>query len=211
MKGKYHYAEEYYRFPPEHDRLLLHSAVQPFYHKREMACFTHTIDGVTLDLAHLEPRTLILSSQKLSRELQIKIRFSNHCFTCKFKDGLHAASQLIMDHKQRRAYDAERHHLSFRLPGIVDNLPSAAVHLTPTDRNYVYIANIAMEDGRQYPMYFNLRRASQKHSADLLMFVESAYPVADRRQVLAGTTKISFPILCAKIYRGEVIRPQARR
>ncbi len=116
-----------------------------------------------------------------------------------------------MDHKQPRAYDAKRHELSYQLPAVIDALPSASVYLTPTDRNYVYIANVALPDGEQYPMYFTLRRAPREHRAQLLMVVESAYPVRDRRQVLAGTTKISFAVLCAKVYRGEPVRPQARR
>ncbi|MET7246040.1 hypothetical protein ABZT49_22060 [Methylobacterium sp. EM32] len=176
-----------------------------------MAYFNHTIDGVTLDLAHLNPRRLTLFVQKLARELAIDVRFSNHCFTCKFEAGRHATTHLIMDHKQQRAYDAERHELSHRLPEMVDALPTASVYLTPTDRNYVYIANVTTTDGRQYPMYFSLRRGSPGHLSHLFLVVESAYPVAERRHVLAGTTKISFPVLCAKIYRGEPVRPRARR
>ncbi|MGE7157545.1 hypothetical protein ACQKJ1_28010 [Methylorubrum rhodesianum] len=176
-----------------------------------MAYFDHTIDGVALDLAHLEPRLLSFFVQKVARELSIDVRFSNHCFTCKFEDGRHAATHLIMDHKNRRAYDPERHELSRQLPAIVEALPTASVYMTPTDRNYVYLGNVTTADGQQYPMYFNLRRAPAGHQQQLLMVVESAYPVADRLQVLAGTTKISFPVLCAKVYRGERVRPQARR
>jgi hypothetical protein len=94
---------------------------------------------------------------------------SNHSFTCKFEEGRHTTEPLIIDHKQRRAYDAERHELSRRLPAIVDALPTASVYLTPTDRNYVVIANITTADGRQYPMHFNLRRAPPGHSSHLLM------------------------------------------
>ncbi len=176
-----------------------------------MAYFNYIVDGSALDLAHLEPRSLTFFVQKLARDLTVDVRFSNHCFTCKFDETRHVAAYLIMDHRQRRAYDAERYELSHRLPSIVDALPSAAVYLTPTDRNYVYLAKTITDEGRQYPMYFNLRRAPREYHAQLLMIVESAYPVADRRKVLAGTTKISFAVLCTKVYRGEKVQPQARR
>ncbi|OAS15936.1 hypothetical protein [Methylobacterium platani] len=176
-----------------------------------MAYFNHTIDGSALDLTHLEPRSLSFYVQKLTRDLTVYVRFSNHCFTCKFDDSRHTVADLIMDHRQRRAYDAERYDLSRRLPTIVDALPGSSVYLTATDRNYVYVATVTTENGQQYPVYFNLRRAPREHPAQLLMMIESAYPVADRRQVLAGTTKISFAVLCAKVYRGERVQPKARR
>ncbi len=83
---------------------------------------------------------------------------------------------------------------------MVEALPSASVHLTPSDRNDVYLAHVTLPDGRAYPMYFGLRRAPADQRQHLLMVVESAYPVADRKRVLAGTAKISFPVLCAKVY-----------
>ena len=181
------------------------------YAGQAMAYFNHAIDGVTLDLLHLEPRSLTLFVNKIGRDLAIDVRFSNHCFTVKFEEGRHDPRHLIWDHKHRRAYDPERHELSRQLPAIVDKLSNVAVYMTPTDRNYVYLANVTTEDGRHYPMYFNLRRAPSDHEHHLVMVVESAYPVGTRQQVLAGTTKINFPILCAKVYRGERVRPQARR
>lgn len=166
---------------PEADRRsvpprLRNAPLKP-YAKRAMAYFNHAIDGVTLDLSHLEPRSLRLFVNNVGRELAIDVRFSNHCFTVTFEEGRHNPRHLIWDHKHRRAYDPERHELSRQLPIIVDKLPSVAVHMTPTDRNYVYLAKVTMEDGRHYPMYFNLRRAPSGHEQQLLMVVESAYPV----------------------------------
>lgn len=176
-----------------------------------MSYFEHTIDGLSLDLAHLEPRELVFFVKKLNRELAIEVKFTNHCFTVDFKDGLHDPKHLIWDHKRRRAYDPERHALSRKLPDLIDALPTAAVYLTPTDRNYVYLANVVLPDGRHYPIYFHLRRAQAGGRQRLLLVVESAYPRSDRQAILVGTTKISFPVLCAKVYRGEPIQPQARR
>lgn len=176
-----------------------------------MAYFNHTIRGDRLDLAHLEPLPLTFHVIKLGRDLTIDVKFSNHCFTVDFDDVIHDEALLIMDHKRRRAYDHERHTLSHNLPAMIAGLPTAAVYLTPSDRNYVYLANVQATDGQLYPMYFHLRRAHPEAPRNLSMIVESAYPVTDRNEVLEGTTKISFPVLCAKIYKGERVKPQARR
>ncbi|MFY9293570.1 MAG: hypothetical protein WAP03_23140 [Methylorubrum rhodinum] len=176
-----------------------------------MAYFDYEVRGTRLDLAHLEPRTLTLFVRTIARELTIDVRFSNHCFTVAFDDNSHDRADLIWDYRRPRAYDTERHVFSRHLPTMVEALPSASVHLTPSDWNYVYLAHVTLPDGRAYPMYFGLRRAPTDHRQQPLMVMESAYPVADRKRVLAGTTKISFPVLYAKIYRGQTVRPRARR
>lgn len=173
--------------------------------------FDHVVDGVRLDLAHLEPRGLSFFVKNLGRDLTIDVKFSNHCFTVDFDPEVHDPAHEIMDHKRRRAYDPERHALSRKLPDMITALPSAAVYLTPSDRNYVYLARFEAPDGRFYPMYFHLKRAREASLRNLQMVVESAYPVVDAKDVLTGTTKISFAVLCAKVFKGERVRPQARR
>ncbi|CAA2109011.1 hypothetical protein MBUL_04504 (plasmid) [Methylobacterium bullatum] len=176
-----------------------------------MAYFNHAIRGDQLDLAHLEPLPLTFYVRNLGRDLTIDVKFSNHCFTVDFDATIHDETLLIMDHKRRRAYDLERHTLSRNLPGMIASLPAAAVYLTPSDRNYVYLANFQAADKQLYPMYFHLRRAHPEAPRNLSMFVESAYPVMDRNEVMKGTTKISFAVLCAKVYKGEPVKPLARR
>ena len=173
--------------------------------------FDYVLDGERLDLAHLEPRGLTFFVKNLGRDLTVDVKFSNHCFTVDFDPAVHNPTHVIMDHKRRRAYDPERHALSRGLPDMIAALPNAAVYLTPSDRNYVYVARLVTPAGMVYPMYFHLRRARDTAPRNLQMVVESAYPVEDARTVLAGTTKISFAVLCAKVFRGERIRPQARR
>lgn len=176
-----------------------------------MAYFDHAIGGVSLDLAHLEPRGLTLPVRNLGRDLTVDVRFTNHCFTVAFEEGVHDRAALIWDHKRPRAYDRERHELSRGLPAMVDALPGSAVHLTRSDRNYVYFAAVTTPAGQHYPMFFGLRRSPAGAPRDLALVVESAYPVLDRQAVLQGATKIRFEVLCAKVFRGEQVRPQARR
>jgi hypothetical protein len=176
-----------------------------------MAYFAHSIGGVPLDLDHLEPRTLAFHVEKVGRVLAIDVRFSNHTFTVAFEEGVHDPAYRIMDHNRPRAYDPERHALSHGLPAMIEALPGAAVHLTRSDRNYVYFAATTTAAGQHYPMFFGLRRSPSNGAHQLRLTVESAYPVVDRRAVLEGSTKVSFPVLCAKVYRGERVQPRARR
>lgn len=185
-----------------------------------MAYFEHSIGGVALDLAHLEPRTLRFFVKNVGRELAIDVKFSNHCFTVAYLPCVHSPTHRIMDASRARAYDPERHGLSHNLPALVDALPDASVYLTASDRNYVYLANVALTGGRIYPMYFRLKRfqadpREQQHqqqaSHQLQMVVESAYPIEDRQEALEGATKISFAVLCAKVYKGEQVRSRLRR
>lgn len=170
-----------------------------------------TIDGRTIDLVHLEPFAVAFAIKSLGRSLTIDVKFSNHCYTTAFDPAVHHRSHIVMDGRRERAFDPERFDLSRRLPGMIRSLPDGPVWLTASDRNYVYVARLAADDGRSYPMFFHLKRLRDVAPRNLSMMVESAYPVTDVRAVLAGATKISFPVLCAKVFKGEPIRPRARR
>lgn len=170
-----------------------------------------TIDGEAIDLAHLEPFAARFEIRNLGRSLTIDVKFSNHCFTTAFDPAVHQRSYVVMDGRRERAFDRERFELSRRLPDMIRSLPDGPVWLTASDRNYAYVARLADEDGRSYPMFFHLKRLRDEAPRNLSLVVESAYPVADVRTVLAGATRISFPVLCAKVFKGEPVRPRARR
>lgn len=168
-----------------------------------------TIDGKTVDLAHLEPLSLAFAVMRLDgRMITIDVKFSNHCYTEAFVPDRHDPAHVVMDRGQKRAFDPLRHDLSRYLPDIVRSLPERSVHITRPGRNYVYMAQVAVANSN-YPMFFHLRRGGDRH--DLTMVVESAYPVRDRRAILRGTVKVSFAVLCAKTFRGEEVTSQARR
>jgi len=170
------------------------------------------IDGVAVDLSHLEPMMISLKVEKLNgRMLTIDVRFSNHVYTTAFDPEVHDATHIVMDHKIQRAFDSERHGLSRRLPEMVRLLPASSVWLTASDRNFAFMAKAVDEAGRSYPMFFHLRRSQEVAPRNLALVVESAYPVDDPQRVLAGATKIAFPILCAKVWKGEPIRSRTRR
>lgn len=170
------------------------------------------VNGQAVGFAHLEPFHLALFVEKISRSMTVDVRFSNHCFSEGFDPLVHPVSLKLLDHGGReRAFCNIRYLLSARLPDMVRSLPDAAVWLTKREHNYVYF--IMIEDGSgQYPMFFNLRRPASS-TCDLSMFVESAYmmDLEQMRSVLASAQKIRFPVLCAKVFRGERIRSNVKR
>jgi len=160
-----------------------------------------TINGQAIDLAHLEPLSLAFAVERLAgRTLTIDVKFTNHCYTETFDPGRHDPAHVVMDRGRKRVFDPQRHDLSRHLPEIIRSLPARSVHITRPGRNYVYVAQVDVQ-GSAYPLFFHLRRGAQRH--DLTMVVESAYPVADRQEILRGTSKVSFAVLCAKTFRGE--------
>lgn len=170
-----------------------------------------TIDGRSVDLSHLEPFSIAFAVRNLGgRELTINVKFSNHCYTTAFDPTVHDPAYIVMDHKVERAFDPQRYFLSRQLPDLLRNLPTCSVWLTATDRNYAYLARLANE-GIWYALFFRLKRREDLARRNLSMMIESAYPVGDPGRVLAGATKISFAVLCAKVFKGEAVRPRARR
>lgn len=168
-----------------------------------------TIDGLAIDIAHLEPFSLAFAVERLGgRTITIDVKFSNHCFTETFAPDRHDPAHLVMDRGRKRVFDPPRHALSRHLPEIVKSLPDRSVHITRPGRNYVYVAQIAVADC-DYAVFFHLGRGGERH--DLTMVVESAYPVTDRRTILRGTVKISFAVLCAKTFRGETVTSRVPR
>lgn len=157
-----------------------------------------------IDLAHLEPRRTKCAIEGRDDPLLIQVRFSNHCFTVGFEDGVHDPSHLIMDHTQRRAFDEERYLLSSKLPEIVDSFPSCKVYQARDKnrgkQNFVYSCSIAGLTGMDYSVFFSLKKTGGETHLDL--FVESAYPLA-KAQAGKRTGAIRFLVLATKVFRGQ--------
>jgi hypothetical protein len=168
-----------------------------------------TIDGSAIDLSHLEPLTLATTVDRRDKALQINVRFSVHCFTEAFVDGMHADALAVMDHKHKRAFSNVRYAHSIRLPALVAELPTAKVHQTPEKRNYVYSARVETDGGTIYEMYFSLKKASDQ-ILDLELFVESAYPVETASPRLKRPHAIRFKVLALKVFENKPVRFAAR-
>ena len=157
-----------------------------------------------IDLSHLEPRRTACEIEGRDEPLLIQARFSNHCFTVSFEDGVHDPSHLIMDHNQRRAFDEQRYELSGHLPGVIDNLPSCKVYQARDKnrgrQNFVYSHSIVSLADADYSVFFSIKKIGGNAHLDL--FVESAYPLA-KTQAGKRTGAIRFRVLVTKVFRGQ--------
>lgn len=167
----------------------------------------HFIEGSVLDLSHLKPFQLNFHNRKLDRHLSVDVKFTNHCFTEAFKDGVHDPATKIMDGVRARAFDRRRYDLSKQLPALVNELPGSSVWQTP-EKNFTYFINIT-DAGEHYQMFFHLKKVRSQF--DLSMTVESAYPndfVGERRK---SYTKVHFQLLCANVFEGRSVKYHVKR
>lgn len=163
-----------------------------------------TIGGKLIDLTHLEPKRVTCAINGRDDPLLIHARFSNHCFTVSFEDGLHDETHLIMDHHQRRAFDEQRYQLSSHLPGIIENLPGSKVYQARDKnrgrQNFVFSHSIVSLTDTDYSVFFSINKRGGDAHLDLL--VESAYPLS-KAQAGKRTGAIRFRVLATKVFRGQ--------
>ena len=128
------------------------------------------------------------------------VQFTTHCYSDKFDPGRHPENVVVPDERGvLRCFDQDRYDLSKGLEALIRNLPGNKVHQTP-ESNF---AIITMQDGREYRVYFNIRRLRKK---ELRLYVESAYaPDAESFKVLPATVyqKVRFVILVDKVLSNE--------
>jgi hypothetical protein len=169
------------------------------------------INGAAIDLGHLEPLLVACPTPGQLTDLWINVRFSMHCFTEGFDPLRHDPSLKVMDHKKPRAFDPRRYNLSKNLPALIRALPTAKVHQTPEQRNYLYFCVLAELAGEEYLVFFSMKKAHKGQDHHLELFVESAYPArAGATPSRKRPNAIRFAILALKVYKGEPVRFAAR-
>ena len=141
-------------------------------------------DGITYSLEHLNPFYLKFFGEKISKEITLKILYSDHCFT---------ARKNKSDSNSERCFNLERYELSKLLPELIEKMNNGSVVKT------------TLHD-KDYNIFFEVRKRNTSNpDCDLVMRIESAY-VFDEGKSLEYTGKIRFLILCQKIYLGEKIQ-----
>lgn len=166
----------------------------------------------TATFAHLEPMTLVVSTDTKPSGVRIDVVFSNHCFSDTFDPDVHTGAVVdVWDGQRRRVFDQLRYDLSLALPGIVRDLPTSPVFRTP-EANFVRIAAPpAGIPGTDYRMFFRLKR-ERAQQFDLKMRVESAYSPSPAEALSASAmTKVRFRVLVDKTFRGEPISFHQKR
>jgi hypothetical protein len=172
------------------------SAQKPIYH-----------GGQEVSLTHLGPRIIRCPCEPIKRDLLIRVSFANHCYTEAFSASRHTTVEIVLyDSPSRpRVFCPLRHSLSFKLPGLLDGLPSMSVHQTPEKRNYVYMSPNVIE-GRPYEIYFMLQRAQSRDDVDLKLTVESAYLADSTKSLPKRPNSIRFKILACKIFSKRPVK-----
>jgi hypothetical protein len=155
------------------------------------------IDGVAIDLSHLEPFEFSVLPKGSDVEATVSVRFHDHCFTETF-DGARHTGHVITTHAsthERRAFSSHRYELSKRLPSIILDLPQRRICSTRQGN----LVRITTEDAKVYPVFFTLRHAGGRR---MELFVVSAYEWT-RDEKIATTGEMKFTVAIAKILRGE--------
>jgi len=162
--------------------------------------------GQIIDLSHLEPFDFTIVPVGWTDHATVHTTFNNHCFTCEFDPQRHTAA--VSEHHapphERRAFDPTRYALSKSLPLHIKSLDGKRVSRTRTD----VLVRIAIEDGRDYGIFFSLRRGGARR-CDL--FVLSAYPLARDRSSVAVTGEMRFNLAIARVLEGKPLKFQSRR
>jgi hypothetical protein len=164
-------------------------------------------NGEQKDIAHLAPRFLLCASSALSRDIQIKAIFQNHCYTEKFDEAKHTRDEILCyDAPDRpRCFCPTRYELSRNLPALIDDLPTKRIHQTAQVRNYVYVASLNITN-QVYEIYFMLQRAAPDDEADLRLTVESAYPKIIPTVLPNRPRAIRFRVLAQKVLLNQPVR-----
>lgn len=153
-------------------------------------------NGESYSLAHLNPFEMRFYGQKVKKELAITVIFSDHCFTERADKSKRSSE---------RVFSPERFELSHNLPDILKGMcnEKVKVYQTSARRNFAYVVKIE-SNGKDYNVFFEVRKGNKSKQSDLVLRVESAY-VFDDGNELQFSGNIRFLILCQKIYLGEKI------
>lgn len=148
---------------------------------------------------HLAPFSFTFDTP-IRQGVHCYVQFSSHCFSDKYDPDRHLENVVVVDERgQIRCFDRDRYELSKGLEALIRSLPGNKVYQTP-EANF---AIITMQDGREFRVFFNVRRDAKKK---VKLYVESAYPLdSERFQVVLATNfqKVRFVALIDKVLSNE--------
>lgn len=166
-----------------------------------------SINEKDIDLTHLHEFSFTFDTAKRTG-VQCFVTFSTHCFSDKYDSGRHPTHVPVFDDRGvERCFDEERYELSKGLRSLLSSLPSSKVYQT-RESNF---AIITISSGREYRVFFNIRKMNQKKR--LRLYVESAYPPDAERAIPTPVTayqKVRFNLLCDTVLDGKSTKFQGR-
>jgi len=151
--------------------------------------------GVTYDLSHLSPRTLMFERPpqcgKPAVRFTVDVIFSLHCFSHKLPSGPYDRSLTYSDVRETRLFDFERYELSKRLPEIIKTMAQRKCFHTGHG-NFVTV-EVVKENGEavDYHVFFTVSKSARKGRINI--YIQSAY--APDRKVSSSRKPIRFLVI----------------
>lgn len=149
------------------------------------------IGGQVFDLSHLEPFDFTLIAD--NRPITVHVEFGCHCFTEKLSE--HHTPDLRYTHNgETRAFNAERHRLSFKLPDLIQTVGSKTVY--HTKKGSYFILRDESIEGKKVPylVFFSAFKSTNK-TVHVQLLVRSAYlkpEMAERAAPVRFSTLMQF-------------------
>lgn len=160
-----------------------------------------SINGLDIDLSHLEPFTFSLLPKGWKEEALVRVSFNNHCFSEEFKKDIHG-TPLPPSHVSRhetRGFDQLRYDLSKSLPRHIRGLDGRRIAQTRT----ATLVRLTTETGLTYGIFFSLKKRDR---ALCEMIVMSAYPLERATNSVAATGEMKFNVAVAKVLEGKKLK-----
>jgi hypothetical protein len=166
------------------------------------------LGGELFEFTHLEPFQMVVPSERARKDLQVHVRYTNHSFSRGLYDGESVDEEDVFpdQHGKPRKFCPDRFELSLDLPEYIADLnnPKAKVKQTAAERNWVYVVQLDSPKGPYY-VFFEIKVAPKNTPDDLHMIVESGYQLTEGFDKPQTRGRISFQLLCGKVYRREQI------
>ena len=148
------------------------------YWARAFPAWKPHIDGnQTYDLSHLQPFKFPLvftaTSALPGRTVEVHVAFSSHVFTERCEEHEEPNHLYSAPHDKRR-FSPDRYGWSKRAPAILRDLENRNCLMNLTRDNYVTAQLPGAPAGREYWIFFDIRRAKW-HEDAVVVFVQSAY------------------------------------
>ena len=160
--------------------------------------------GTRYSLSHLDDLEVTYvqsaSGNKPERTHEVKIEFSNHCFTTA---GAYDAALEYLPAKDKRIFEFKRYELSKSLPSIIRDLANRNCYFASSVQGNFMTCEVTV-DKENYVVYFYVKKFGKK----LVLIVQSAY-VNDDYTRSHKDKKVGFFLILNKTQRREPIkRPQ---
>jgi hypothetical protein len=166
--------------------------------------------GVHWDLSHLNPFAFFVEIEK-NRRIVVLVLFSCHCFTHKpDHDDRERIPQdeLYNTPKETRVLNEERYNFSKGLLlQIVSQFEKRHITVAQAGRNFITVEQLDQEGKTiYYGVFFEVEKGKHRKS-QIILRVQTAYPLKSLTKRLQGAKKVGFSVLIKAVHEGRKIRP----